>query len=254
MPGRNDPCPCGSDRKYKHCCGAPGVPAADIDRAMARARAAAASAHVWEVEAVPILIGFDEGNAHRPVALLVTAGDFVVHHDLRGRLSGEVEAVASALEKAVTTTAGQCGSYPAEVWIRQEEVAEALRAKLEPRQVSVYVKETLDGLEPAARALMRTLADCEMWPPVCRAETWAGWELPSPMVAALFHAAASFWSAAPWRTASNFQAPRATLPSGRQWTACVLGFGGDEFGLALYSEAEDLFERAVNADPADGFA
>lgn len=23
--GRNDPCPCGSGRKYKHCCGAPGA-------------------------------------------------------------------------------------------------------------------------------------------------------------------------------------------------------------------------------------
>ncbi|NUQ01453.1 MAG: SEC-C domain-containing protein, partial [Armatimonadetes bacterium] len=22
-PGRNDPCPCGSGRKYKHCCGRP---------------------------------------------------------------------------------------------------------------------------------------------------------------------------------------------------------------------------------------
>jgi len=25
-PGRNDPCWCGSGRKYKKCCGAPGVP------------------------------------------------------------------------------------------------------------------------------------------------------------------------------------------------------------------------------------
>ncbi len=27
-PGRNDPCPCGSGKKYKHCCGRPEVPAA----------------------------------------------------------------------------------------------------------------------------------------------------------------------------------------------------------------------------------
>jgi len=31
-PGRNDPCPCGSGRKYKHCCGAPGVSAAPASR------------------------------------------------------------------------------------------------------------------------------------------------------------------------------------------------------------------------------
>ncbi|MHB1250265.1 MAG: SEC-C metal-binding domain-containing protein, partial [Polaromonas sp.] len=26
--GRNDPCPCGSGKKYKHCCGKPAAPAA----------------------------------------------------------------------------------------------------------------------------------------------------------------------------------------------------------------------------------
>ena len=28
-PGRNDPCPCGSGKKYKFCCGAPGKENAD---------------------------------------------------------------------------------------------------------------------------------------------------------------------------------------------------------------------------------
>ena len=43
-PGRNDPCPCGSGRKYKHCCLAKDEAAAAVAReeAMAAAEAEAA--------------------------------------------------------------------------------------------------------------------------------------------------------------------------------------------------------------------
>lgn len=251
---RNAPCPCGSGRKYKHCCWSLDVGAVDVDAAMSHARAAAASARVWEVEAVPLLIGFEEGVAHRPAAVLVVAQGMVVYHDLRAQLSGAIETIASVLEKAVTTTARDCGSYPEEVWLRHEEVAEPLRRKLAPRQVSVVVRDPLVELETAARALMEELSEGSMWPPPCRPETWAGWGLPGPLVAEVFAAAASFWTAAPWCTASNLQAPRVILPSGNEWTACILGNGGEEFGLALYSNADDLFEGAAHADPEDGFA
>lgn len=40
-PGRNDPCPCGSGRKYKKCCGAPGR------------SATAKSAYITNIEGVP---------------------------------------------------------------------------------------------------------------------------------------------------------------------------------------------------------
>jgi hypothetical protein len=42
-PGRNDPCPCGSGRKYKHCCLAPA--ASDDQR---RVRVRRAEGHVVE--------------------------------------------------------------------------------------------------------------------------------------------------------------------------------------------------------------
>jgi tetratricopeptide (TPR) repeat protein len=49
QPGRNDPCPCGSGRKYKHCCGllpgaAPTVPLATAEQADAAALLGAADA------------------------------------------------------------------------------------------------------------------------------------------------------------------------------------------------------------------
>jgi hypothetical protein len=52
-----------------------------------------------------------------------------------------------------------------------------------------------------------------------------------------------FFRHAPWKSVANLQAPRATLPSGREWTVCILGSAGQEFGLALYSDAVDLFDR-----------
>lgn len=43
-PGRNDPCPCGSGRKYKHCCLAKDEAAAAVAREEAKAAAEAETA------------------------------------------------------------------------------------------------------------------------------------------------------------------------------------------------------------------
>ena len=66
-------------------------------------------------------------------------------------------------------------------------------------------------------------------------------------------AAALFYRRAPWRYASNLQAPRAVLPSGREWTCGILGDGGEEFGLALYSDASDLFDVVAMNAPGELF-
>jgi hypothetical protein len=47
-----------------------------------------------------------------------------------------------------------------------------------------------------------------------------------------------------------------TLPTGSRWAVCVLGAAGEEFGLALYGDEEDLvdlFERDIEG-PAEVFA
>ncbi len=55
-PGRNDPCPCGSGKKYKHCCLSKDEAAARTERAVAAEKPAAE-------QAAPA-----EGSAEKPAA------------------------------------------------------------------------------------------------------------------------------------------------------------------------------------------
>jgi hypothetical protein len=264
-PGRNDPCPCGSGRKYKQCClaraearDANGADGAQRDRGSPRAlreqvRAAAASESTWAADAIPLMIGVEQGDAPRPVGMLVTAGELIVQSEIRGRLRGEPADVAAALDRAVVAAARDVGVFPERLRVRHQEVATALAPLLAPRQIAVEAA-AVPELEEAARGLMEHVAGHATWPPVCRAETWSAWDLSLPLVARLFAAAAQFYRLAPWRDVANLQAPRAVLPSGRAWTCCVLGNGGEEFGLALYSDASDLFDVLAHNAPHEAFA
>jgi hypothetical protein len=151
--------------------------------------------------------------------------------------------VAAALEGALATAARRTGVWPETVRVRHQTVADALRPLLEARDVQVAATETLPELEEAARSMMEHMLDHAYWPPVCRATRWVGWGLSASRVSEVFRAAADYWRAAPWRYAANLQAPRLTTPAGREWTAVVLGKAGEEFGLALYSDPGDLFDR-----------
>ncbi len=85
-PGRNDPCPCGSGRKYKHCCGkpeAPAAPPADAhDGAVERAvgwlaqhhRKAFAAALEEEVDAA-VFGCFDDDDEEAAVAAMAGIDD-----------------------------------------------------------------------------------------------------------------------------------------------------------------------------------
>jgi hypothetical protein len=263
--GRNQPCPCGSGRKYKQCCqkedlarqsvpapagvlpfrrGAAGLPSA--------VREAASGEQDWAADAVPLMVEFETDPRARPVLVLVTAGELIVHHDLRRRLGGGATAVAEALDRAVAAAGSAVGVLPERLLVRHEEVAAALRPMLADRDIAVSVEES-PGLVEAARNALDHMSGYDWWPPACRTAEWAAWGLPLPLVAEVFEAAAAFHRAAPWLELANLQAPRATLPSGREWTCCVLGNAGQEFGLALYSHAEDLFAKTVDAPPGQPF-
>lgn len=253
--GRNDPCPCGSGRKHKHCCLGREPTALERSAALRRdVSEVAAREGTWELEALPLVISIEERAARRPVALLVVAGGFVVRADIQGRLAGGAGAVAVALERALAAAAKDVACYPDCVQVRHADVAAALAPLLKPKQIEVHAVDPLPGLEEAARSLTEKMTGHATWPPVAQCETWAGWELPRQLTARLFGAAAAFWRQAPWRLAANLQAPRCLLPSGREWTACVLGNAGEEYGLALYSVADDLFIHAVDAAPDEPFA
>ncbi len=257
LPRRNDPCPCGSGRKYKRCCLARDQ--ADAQGLLRRAELVAAASGPWSVEAVPLPIIIDQPGSERPVSVLVVAGGMVLHQDLLGRLGGSPSDVAAALARAIRDAAEAVGRWPETVHVRHQVVLDALSPLLEERGVGVRLRRNLLELEDAALSLMDHMGSPAFWPPPGVAEAWLGWDLPERLVAELFEAAADFWEDAPWHVVENLQAPRCVLPSGRAWTAVVMGNGGEEFGLAIYSEASDAFEvpgldEPRLGDPGLGFA
>lgn len=260
-PGRNDPCPCGSGRKYKRCChAADAARAASEENAGVRPlrrgghglpremRAAAARESTWAADVVPVMVATEVDDG-RPVLVLVTAGELIVHSDVRQRVGGEPADVAGALERAVSAAASAVGLAPAALLVRHESVAEALRPLLAARDIAVASGDTPE-LEAVARSGLEHLTGVGWWPPACRTGTWGAWALPPTLVRDVFAAAARFHRLAPWRSLGNLQAPRAVMPSGREWTCCVLGNAGEEYGLALYSDADDLF-ATVPLDPEE---
>jgi hypothetical protein len=86
-------------------------------------------------------------------------------------------------------------------------------------------------------------------PPASSPETWRGWGLPRDTIAELFRAAAEFWRRRPWRWLPSDDPLYALEGTSRPWTCTVLGNGGEEFGLALYAEAEDFFRMFEDEPP-----
>jgi len=253
-PGRNDPCPCGSGRKYKHCCGKPrsgGTGHGLLARLPAEALERARGAGTWQADllAIPAVISGKERA--RMVAALVVAGDVVVGTDIQSVTSAEPEDVAGALEAAVAEAATGVGVWPATLIVRHGEVADLLRPLFRPRGCSVGVASVLDGLDPLAADLMLQFTGEDTWPAVSPPETWAAWGLPPGMVKSLFQAYATFYRAAPWRWFNNIPPIMVEWEDGTgPWTGSVMGAGMGEFGLAVYSEATDL-ETLVDAAEDD---
>jgi len=243
--GRNDPCPCGSGRKYKRCCLERDREAVGTLRFPAEIREAAAGTRVWEADIVPLAVALDDDPAARPDAELVAAAGFVLHSAIASRPSAEPGDVAGRLVDAVGRAAESVGTWPATLRVRHAEVAAALAPLLAQHQVAVE-RDAFDHLDVLAHSLITDLTGEPPGRFGARPETWAGWGLSGRVVAGLFEAAAAFWRARPWVWLANAQALDVALPDGRRWTTSVLGNAGQEFGLVLYSAFAD-FEALMDA-------
>jgi hypothetical protein len=244
-PGRNQPCPCGSGRKYKHCCGSGSWSEQDrspLGRALPpELLEFARGVEVWQADVVALPAKVSGAERSRMVTAMVVAEDVVVENDVQFASAAEPEDVAGALERALSSAAESVGVWPTTVTVRREEVAEVLGSLLRERGCRVEVAPQLVGLDPLARDLASHLSGREGWPTGSAPETWAGWGLPGRLVKELFRGYAAYYRAAPWRWLDDVPPIAVEWDDGTgPWIASVMGAGLGEFGLAVHSRPEDF--------------
>ncbi len=241
--GRNDPCPCGSGKKYKRCCGATNAGGPNLSLVPDDPSGGARRDARWEADLVPMPITLDDDPDARTAAALIVNDDLILHSEVLGRAPAEPDNVAEVLSAALSQVAAGRGGLPRALWVRHEEVRDVLAELPDFNTVRIAAAHSLPMLDSAALSLIQHLTGEERAHRIGGPETWRGWGLPNAVIARLFEAAAAFYRAAPWRSLTNAQLVYAEMPHGREWAACTLGNGGNEFGLALYGDREDFFRQ-----------
>lgn len=248
--GRNDPCPCGSGKKYKKCC----LPIDKTARAAGdvegQVRERARRARVWQADIRPLPIGFDDEPDSRAASLLVTADGFVVDADTLVRPSPEPEAMAELFEQAILRTAERLGGHPETIAVRHHPVVQPLAERLAAHGIaSEVVAQDVVDVDEAAVGLIESFTGQTPLAFYSRPDTWAGWGLPPEQVGEVFRAAAGFYRAAPWDRLANEELIEARSPTGMHWTLGILGAGGQEYGLNLYESRGDVERICDGAEP-----
>lgn len=251
---RNDPCPCGSGKKFKRCHGQfagaahHGLSVADggltqdsfgpspTPRREAR----------WEVDLLPLPISIGTDPDARPVMLLVMGDGYVLHQQPLNQPPSDPVEVAGILLRGVRAVVDRVGFWPPVLAVRTPALAAA--AGSVPARIEAG---PLPEFDDASRGLLAFLGPGLEDRPLglSSPETWKGWGLSAGMIADLFGAAAEYYRARPWRTLADDDLLRAACPTGNQWTVCILGNGGVEFGLALYGDPDDVERQFMATDP-----
>jgi hypothetical protein len=192
MTARNDPCPCGSGKKYKRCClgGDEGdrrrLSLQSGGRGRSRAEtlndlATAELPPVWELDAAPIDVRLDDDPAARPAMVLVAAGGLILHVDVVSHPPAEPAEVAVILVAALDAAQAAAARAPALVVVRHESVATALRPLL--ASTNIVVDRSIDLPEVDAvlagydTHVLGMPAREGRYPRIAAPETWAGWAL-----------------------------------------------------------------------------
>ena len=315
-PSRNDPCPCGSGKKYKNCC-------IDVDAARERSlrlvqgngtRTAADDGslrvtadvlrsirrdHIWELDAVPVPLSIDGDLPGRYCVVLLTANGFVLDAHIQAAPPSEPEEVAALLvgrlRQVVEQHRAQNGVTlppPAILHIRHPEVAQHV-ARVLGAGTRVSCVSVLTDLDTAAHGMRQHMnlgpgmdddeaSTSDRRPGITLLSypsVWSAWRLPESALIALFEAAARFYEAQPWRrldneetlfierihstnnehangtiangTIANEDSAGGDEASGAAWTACVMGAGGEQYGLCLYARDADFARQLTNDNPHD---
>lgn len=245
--GRNAPCPCGSGKKYKRCC-------LQLDRAN-RGRASdlplrqvAAQARIWQADILPFPARFEDDPGARPATVLVTADGLVLFNDILACPSAEVEDIASELHRGIFEAAASVGAYPSAIEVREDEVAAALARRISDGGSPIPVRAApLPGVDEAMVALNQAMGAPATPITATQPGLWAGWGHPEEWIASVFRAGAAFYRARPWRHFDNFPPVVAKTPAGDTWYLSIMGSGEMEYGLAFYSDPDDL-DRMLDQD------
>lgn len=247
--GRNDPCPCGSGRKFKHCCRRlesearrGSVAGGDEHRTLAlpgEVRRAATAAHRWQADIRPLASYTEDDPSARLGTLMVTAGGFVVHSDVLRRPSPEAEQMAEVILSGVLAARQTLDRTPESVEVGDEQTAAALRALLAERDLPIQVEA---GATEEVTNVMRQMSQ-HMGGHMSgqsRPECWQGWDLPAEWVAEIHRAAARFHRARLWERCDEGLDVMAKAPSGRVWSLVIGGEAAGTGYLYAFTEITDF--------------
>ena len=272
MPGRNDPCPCGSGKKYKHCHqreddatprglrlmqGGSGAGGKASGRKLLLPPGEELPTDFWEADLVPFAAEIDDDPAARPTILMVGAGDFVLRADILSHPPSEASEVAQLLADVVGEVCAESGKHPTALMVRLEvlrdEVAERLGDPDHPAHgARVGVSHMLPRLDDALAQMEQHSGVPRMLPGsphMSNPRTWAGWGFAPDDTGKLFEAAAAYFRAAPWEVLENDDVLTLRLRDGSVWALVVLGAAGEFIGLALHEDVDDLMR--ILDGPAD---
>ncbi|MDB4890288.1 MAG: motif [Gemmatimonadetes bacterium] len=261
LPGRNDPCPCGSGKKYKKCCAGHDAGASPLLRVVGKgtrsqmetiAAEAISSSVAWEADVTPMPMSIDSDPSGRPAAVILAANAVVLHMELEAHPPSDARGVAMLLAKAIETVLARGGAPPTEVLIRHPAVAVELRQLLgeETTVLDVLYLATLHDFAEAFRQQMSGMP----LPPISHPQMWAAWDLPADTLTQLFSAAAAYYSAAPWLLYGDDAPLQLDMPNGSSWYAVVLGFEEQEIGLVLYESLDDYLTLVEAPSSEEGFS
>ena len=249
--GRNDPCPCGSGKKYKHCCAMRDAHAAPTLSLLGRSTISEVEAVAlnathrsvpWEADVAPVMLVIESEPAARPAALILATASLVIHTDVITRPPASADGVAALIANAIDAQIARGAAPPSHVRVRHALVARALAKLLAPRGITgIDAAHDLPALDEFLEGLRRHMTGIDG--PVggmSRPETWAAWDLPAQTVTDIFEAAAAFHVAAPWSRLTDVDVLDVTTSTGSTWQAAVMGNGGEHFGLALYESIADV--------------
>jgi uncharacterized protein DUF6930 len=220
----------------------------------ASAGAMPAGVTIWEAGLIPIPGGIESDPAARLAAALIVAAGFILHAQLVPQPPSGIDAIATAIARAVRDVLAGGAHAPSTIRVRHEEVATALAPLVSDLNIVVRSERDLRMLEDVALDMAQHLGGYDKpMPLISMPPTWAAWQVPSATLIDVFTAAAAFYTSKPWTHLTDNQPLSLHLRDGKAWTAAVMGNAGEEFGLALYEDPADFLLVLTASEASEPF-